>query len=119
MADGEDLRGKGCGTEVQGKAEALDAPCGGMVPLLHTGTRQPACVLTQWPQKGNLYYTVSLRLDQAGTQKNSCGQRVWWMPGRLPSLYQDKQEKAQVQSVQALNWPRSPLYLHLENNYPY
>lgn len=49
-----------------------------LMPLWLHGATAPhrhqaasVCVLTQWPQKGNLYHTVSLRLDQAGTQKNS------------------------------------------------
>lgn len=111
MAEEEDLRGKGCGTEVQGKVEVLDALAG--------CTGQPASMFIQRPQNGNLYHTVSLGLDQAGTQEISCGQRVWWMPGRLPRLRQNKLEKAQAQSGEALNWPWSLLYLQLENNCPY
>lgn len=54
MAEGEDLRGKGCGTEVQGKAEDLDAPvaawchCSTQAPdsqhvCSHSGLRRATC----------------------------------------------------------------------------
>lgn len=69
--------------------------------------------------EGQPVLPVSLGLDQAGTQKNSCGQRVWWMPARLPSVYQDKLERAQVQPGQALIWPLSLLNLQLENSCSY
>lgn len=86
--------GKGCGTIVQGKAEACDAL---VVVWCHCSHRHPAasmCVHTVVSEGQSVSDRVSLGLDQGRDSRTIVVSGVWWMPGKLSSLYQDKLDKA-------------------------